>query len=849
MEETYSKPASGLSTAEAARRLAKEGPNLLPSERRYLSAILFGTLRQPAFLLLIAASFLYLALGDLHEGLVLMFMVCVTIGVTLFQEGKTEHTLQSLRDLSSPRVLVVRDGQQVRIAGRDLVAGDLMLLAEGDRVAGDAILTATRNLQVDESLLTGESWPLAKRAATPGELDNPKPGAPGGEALPFLWSGTMVVQGEASAKVVATGERSEIGKIGKSLQSMDVGQSPLQQEITRLIRLVAIAAVGFSVLVTAAAAILYGDWLQATLAGIALSMSLLPEEYAVILAVFPAIGAWRLSRAKVLTRRLSAIETLGSVSVLCTDKTGTLTQNRMTVTHAALAGTGAFTLAEMLRRSSLSLKKVAQIASLASKQQPVDPMEKAFHELARETGDVSQTSRADLLLHEYPLTSETKAMCNIWQRNSERMAAAKGAPEAIARLCKLDGDEYLAMQQDIVSLAQQGLRVLAVAEGSMQGTDLPEKMEHIGFSYLGLLGLSDPLRPEIPDAMQQCRAAHIRVIMITGDHPDTAISIAGKAGMSIDGTLTGKEIELLDDAQLRLRIKSANICARITPDQKLRIVQSLKADGEIVGMTGDGVNDAPALKAAHVGIAMGGRGTDVAREAASLVLLDDNFASIVQGIRLGRRIFANMQNAMSYILAIHVPIAGMAFLPVVLGWPLLLFPMHIAFLQLIIDPACSLAFENEPSEHDTMLQPPRSPTAPLFNRPMLLQAFLHGSAAWAMTVTSYYLASKHLPEAQARALGFSVLVLINIALIFSNLSRRRSVLHTIRSANHIPLAVSLTAAAILGFIIYIPGLGGAFGFEPLGAPEFVTVLAIGAASLMFFEATKILFARGMLRAS
>jgi P-type Ca2+ transporter type 2C len=848
MEETYSEPASGLSTAESARRLAKDGPNLLPSERRYLGAILLTTLRQPAFLLLIAASFLYLALGDLHEGLVLMFMVCITIGVTLFQEGKTEHTLQSLRDLSSPRVLVVRGGQQIRIAGRDLVSGDLMLLAEGDRVAGDAILIASRNLQVDESLLTGESLPLAKRAATPEELGNPQPAAPGGETLPFLWSGSMVVQGEATAKVLATGERSEIGKIGKSLQGMVVGQSPLQQEITRLIRIVAIAAVGFSVLVTVAAAVLYGDWLQAILAGIALSMSLLPEEYAVILAVFPAIGAWRLSRAKVLTRRLSAIETLGSVSVLCTDKTGTLTQNRMTVTHAGLAGTAVFSVEEMLRHSSSLMKKISEIASLASKQKPVDPMEMAFHELARDMAHISQARNAELLLHEYPLTAEMKAMCNIWQQDSEYLAAAKGAPEAIARLCKLDDDEHLAMQQNIASLAQQGLRVLAVAEGTVNGRALPEKLEEIEFSYLGLLGLSDPLRPEIPEAMLQCRAAHIRVVMITGDHPDTAVNIAMLAGMTVDGTLTGKDIDLLDDAQLRLRLNNANICARITPDQKLRIVQSLKADGEVVGMTGDGVNDAPALKAAHVGIAMGGRGTDVAREAASLVLLDDNFASIVQGIRLGRRIFANMQNAMSYILAIHVPIAGMAFLPVALGWPLLLFPMHIAFLQLIIDPACSLAFENEPSEEDTMLQPPRSPTAPLFSRPMLLQAFLHGSAAWAMTATSYYLASKHLPEAQARALGFSVLVLINIALIFSNLSRRSSVLHSIRSANHIPLAVALAAAAILGFIIYVPGLGDAFGFEPLGAPEFVTVLAIGTASFLFFEVTKILFARGTLSA-
>jgi P-type Ca2+ transporter type 2C len=632
--------------------------------------------------------------------------------------------------------------------------------------------------------------------------------------------------------------RSEVGKIGSALQGLDTEASPLKKEVSRLVRIFAVGGATLSVAVALIHGWSHGDWLQAVLAGIALSMALLPEEFPVIITVFPAIGAWRMSKENVLTRRLAAIETLGSISVLCSDKTGTLTENRMTVTHLAPAGSPVRSVQACANETGA--RELAKLASLASNRQAFDPMEKAFHALARQFTHDASGEQAGTLRKEYPLTAALRAMSNVWdgQASTGLLVSAKGAPEAIARLCRMDENARDAMCASVDAMARDGLRVLAVARASFDGPVLPATQEEFHFSYTGLLGLADPLRAEIPVAIEQCRQAHIRVIMITGDHPVTAQSIAGSAGLLVTGLLTGTELEQLDDAQLRQRVQQVNICARITPEQKLRIVQALKANGEVVAMTGDGVNDAPALKAAHVGIAMGGRGTDVAREAASLVLLDDNFASIVRGIRLGRRIYTNMRNAMSYVLSIHVPIAGMAFLPIAFGLPILLFPMHIAFLELIIDPACALAFENESSDTDAMQRPPRDPGMPLFNRKMLMQAMLQGVGALAVVALAYIVASRLMTEAEARAIGFTVLVTVNIALIFSNLSRRKSALHVLRASNRIPLIVAAVAGAILFATIYVPSLADIFRFSPLSPLQFLVGLLAGLLSLIWFEAGK-----------
>lgn len=827
----------GLSAEEAARRLAADGLNALPSDQRRLWTIILSAVREPMFLLLIAAAGLYLALGDLHEGLLLLLMVSVTIGLTLYQEGKTERALAALRDLSSPRALVLRDGKAVRIPGHDVVCGDLLLLAEGDRVPADAVLLESNNMQVDESLLTGESLTVRKRPGTGDEAT----AQPGGDDLPFVWSGTLVVQGDGKALVTATGMQSAIGRIGGALRRLEVERAPLQRETARLVKVLATAGVALSLLVAGTYGVLHGDWLQALLIGIALSMSLLPEEYPVILAVFPAIGGWRLSRVQVLTRRLPAIETLGAVTVLCTDKTGTLTENRMRVVQM-LAGPHHLSLDDTLPPDlPPEAVELAEIASLASKQQAVDPMEQAFHQLADQLAMRQLKPRVRQVCREYALTPALRAMSLVWQTDGAApcLVATKGAPEAVAKLCRLGQDAADAMRTAVDAMAADGLRVLAVASAECDGGRLPDSQAQFQFRYLGLVALADPMREEIPDAVRQCREAGIRVLMITGDYPGTAGSIARQAGLSPQNVLSGDELDLLDEAGLAARLREANVCARITPEQKLRIVQALKSDGEIVAMTGDGVNDAPALKAAHVGIAMGGRGTDVAREAASLVLLDDNFASIVRGIRLGRRIFANMQNAMSYVLAIHIPIAGMALLPALLGWPILLFPMQIAFLELIIDPACSLAFENESSDASAMQRPPRDPSAPLLGRQIVVSAVLCGAAAWLLVSLAYLWTFDRMPEEEARAVAFAVLVIANLALIFSTISRGHGMANAVRSRNRIPLLVALVAVAMLLATLYLPPMAAAFDFAAPAPHHLLAAAAFGTASIFLYELIKL----------
>lgn len=815
----------GLSSAQARQRLAEEGPNCLPAPRRRLLAWLWQTASEPMFLLLLAAAALYLALGDWLEGMVLLAMVGLTIGLTLFQEGKTERALQALRDLSSPRALVLREGRAQRIPGSELVRGDLLLLAEGDRIAADAVLLRASGLRVDESLLTGEAWAVAKQVAS----GTPAPAAPGGDHTPFLWSGTLVLEGEGVARVTATGANTELGKIGRSLQGIGAELSPLQRQSGRMIRLLALCGVAVSVLVGLLYGWRSGAWLPAILAGIALSMSLLPEEFPVILTVFPAIGAWRLARAQVLTRRLPAIEALGSITVLCTDKTGTLTQNRMRVEQLH-AGGAVLAVQDGVPLAPGAFAELARHAALASKQRPSDPMELALHALAG-------PARTDSPLREYPLAPALRAMTLVWDEGAATAtAAAKGAPEAIAALCRLGPQAMAQWRAAADQMAAQGLRVLAVARAAPAPGQLPATQEGFDFTWLGLVGLADPLRPEVPDAIGQCRAAGIRVLMITGDYPVTAASIARQAGLPGEPVLNGDKLDTLDEAALRQALATASVCARISPLQKLRIVEALKANGEVVAMTGDGVNDAPALKAAHVGIAMGQRGTDVAREAAALVLLDDNFASIVHAIRLGRRIFTNMRSAMSYVLAIHVPIASMALLPALLAWPVLLYPMHIAFLELIIDPACSLAFENEASDADAMRRPPRPVDAPLLAWPSVLRALLQGGVALLAAALAYAWAHSALPPAAARATGFAVLVLANLALIFASLAQRRSVLAHLSARNRAPLLVAAVALATLLLVLYLPPVAAAFQFGPLGLGELGVVLGCGVLCLAGSEA-------------
>lgn len=665
----------GLSDQEASQKLKQDGYNELPSrKRRTVMHIVFEVMREPMFLLLMGAGSIYLILGDRGDAFMLLGFVFITMAITIFQERRTERVLETLKDLSSPRALVIRNGEQVRVSGREVVKGDLLVLEEGDRVAADGVLLECHDLLIDESLLTGESVAVSKDTSSPAQGTEP---APSRDANDHVYSGSMVVQGGGLARVMAIGGATEIGKIGRALQTLVPEQSPLQREIGMLVKRFALFGIALSILIFLIFGWTRHDWLNGLLAGITLAMSILPEEFTVIVTVFMALGAWRISKNHVLTRHTPVIEALGSATVLCVDKTGTLTQNRMSV-KAVVIDHQMFSI-EAVQRDNLPipLHQLLEYTVLASEITPFDPMEKAFHRcLADFYPDDRAAHRDWSLAHEYPLTREVMAMTHVWQLadQCEYVVATKGAPESVARLCKLDEQESATVLQQVQELAAQGMRVLGVAKATYAGKTWPSSPDAFEFAWLGLVGLADPIRPTVSQAVMECQQAGIRVVMITGDYPATAQAIAKEAGLASDIVVTGAQLDALNDAELHNAVRDAYIFARILPEQKLRLVNALKANGEIVAMTGDGVNDAPALKAAHIGISMGERGTDVAREASSLVLLNDDLTSIVRTIRLGRRIYDNLRKAMTYVVAVHLPIAGMTLLPLLLGTPLAFAP-------------------------------------------------------------------------------------------------------------------------------------------------------------------------------
>ena len=830
---------SGLSAAEAARRLAADGFNELPQHTRSpLLGLLAEVVREPMFLLLLAAGGIYLLLGDIGEALLLLGFVLVVIAITVVQTRRTERVLAALRDLSSPRALVIRDGLQQRIAGREVVRGDLLVLTEGDRVPADAVVLAANDLMADESLLTGESVPVRKRALG----DTPPPTGPGGDDQPCVWSGTLLVRGRAQAEVRATGPRSELGKIGQSLTALAPEPTPLQRDTARLVRRLALVGLALCALVVVLHGLGGRGWLAGVLAGITLAMATLPEEFPVVLTVFMALGAWRLSQRRVLTRHMPTIETLGQTTVLCVDKTGTLTKNRMTVAVLEVDGerfappAAGDTLPERFH-------SLAEYAILASELAPFDPMERALRALGQRFLHHTGHLHPDwTLAHEYEIGGELLAMSHVWRdpREPVHVVAAKGAAEAIAELCHLDVATRTAWLGRAERMATEGLRVLAVARGVYRGDTWPASQHDFDFAPVGLIGLHDPVRTQVPAALAECYAAGLRVLMITGDHPATACAVARQIGLTpAEAVLTGDELDQMTDDALAERVAAVSIYARMRPQHKLRLVQALRARGEVVAMTGDGVNDAPALKASHIGVAMGSRGTDVAREAADLVLLDDDFAALVAAIRTGRRIFDNLRKSMAYILAVHVPIAGLALLPLLLGWPLALLPVHVVFLELIIDPACSLVFEAEAGDPDLMTRPPRDPHEALFGRFALGVAALQGLIALAMVAGIYGSALQTgLSADAARTSAFLTLVAANLALIFANRSWTQGPLAVLHRRNPVLGWVFLGAGGALALTLALPQARGFFQFDLPPAPVIVGAIAAGLASQLWFEALK-----------
>jgi P-type Ca2+ transporter type 2C len=819
---------TGLTAAEAARRLHEDGPNELPGHRpRNLVAITREVLTEPMFLLLIVASAIYVVLGDTREALVLVASMVIVVAITIAQQRRTEHALAALRDLSSPRALVIRDGVEQRIAGRDVVVGDLVVLREGDRVPADGTLHNATALSVDESILTGESLPVEKSPAS-------------GSDTARVYSGSLVVRGFGTAEVSATGVRSEIGRIGRALVTLKPETTPLFREVRRIVRWVAVAALLLCAAVASIYALTREDWLGGVLAGVTLAMGVLPEEFPVVLTIFLAMGAWRISRVGVLTRQMPAVESIGAATVLAVDKTGTLTENRMRV--ALLESGDAFV---DLRRGAVTLNgttaTVLATALAASERDAFDPMERAIHEMSARLvpDDVARLAASDLV-REYDLTAELLAVTHVWRRSESHHAeiVVKGAPETVLALCRADTQTRERVMARVAAHAEQGLRVLAVARGTHDHTTLPDTPHGFHLALLGLLCLADPLRSDVPAALAECKQAGIRVVMITGDHPGTALAIASQAGFdTAGGVVTGTDLESLTDEALCQRARDVNIYARAKPEHKLRLVQALKANGEVVAMTGDGVNDAPALRAAHVGVAMGRRGTDVAREAAALVLVNDDFGSLVSAVRLGRRIYSNLRHAMTYIVAVHIPLAGLGLLPVLLGWPLLFFPLHVLFLEFVIDPACAFVFEADAEAPDTMRRKPRRPDQPLFSSALLKRSVSLGALVLVLSTIVYALGLRFVGEDEARALTFATIIVSNLALIFVSRSRSESFAMVYTKPNRVFWWIVGLASVALLITIGVPGAAEVFQFAQ---PSW------GALSLVLAAAVSLVLASGWL---
>ena len=788
---------TGLSDAQALARLARDGPNRLPQgPRRTLRTIATGVLMQPMFLLLLAAAAVYAVVGSTGDALTLLASVALVAAISIYQDFRTERVLETLKDLASPRSRVRREGRVLHIASTDIVRGDVLLVAEGDRLACDAVLGEAHSLAVDESLLTGESAPVQKSAEPAnGQAD---------AVHHVLHAGTLVVAGDGTARVSATGAQTALGRIGKTLATIVPRVSRVQRELDTIVRVVAT----FAALICVAAALLYGArqgaWTEGALVGLTLAMAIIPEEFPVVWTVMMALGAWRLSRHQVLTRQPQAIEALGTTTVLCVDKTGTLTHNRMEL--VALSTPQADVMLAPAQAADVRFATLLEVAAQASAADGLEPMDRAILRL-RERSASARQALPGALLHRQGILPERPYVVHRWS-GADGLAeqlAYKGAAEALLPLCALDAAALLRIDRQAQQLASQGLRVLAVARAAVLPEGASKRPE-----WIGLLGFLDPLRDDVPATVASCQRAGIRVVMITGDAAATAGAIARSAGLPEQRVIVGAELDTLDDATLDAATRHSGVFARVTPQHKLRIVRSLQRQGEVVAMTGDGVNDAIALRAADIGVAMGQRGTDVAREAAALVLLDDSFGALVEAVRLGRRIFHNLQRSVNYLLAVHVPIVVVSLIPVLFHGPVLLLPLHVVLLELIIDPACSLVFEAQAQRADAMTQPPRAAHVRLVSWRAALRSLGWGTLAalvvGAVQVLGHY---QDWSTPWMRFAALTSLIVANLVLLlgFLGAAQERAALRGNRALKWLLLGVG----SAYGMVVLIAPLAQRFG--------------------------------------
>ncbi len=819
---------SGLTDNQSSENQIKYGMNELnPEKKKNIFIRILGVFKEPMFLLLFFTAIIYFFLGEARDGIIMLCFVTFMTGISFIQEWRTDKTLEALKELASPRIRVIRESRITSIESREITINDLIILEEGERIPADARIIEMFDFGVDESTLTGESEIVWKKVCSSKNEKN--------NSTEDFWrkdvcyAGTTVIQGSAIAQVFSIGKNTQYGKIGTDILGVPERPTPLENQIRQLVKICALIGLCFFILVSVITLIHTGSIVDSILSGITLAMAMIPEEFPVVLTVFLAMGAWRLAKKNSLVRKMPSVETLGSVSVLCVDKTGTLTKNQMSVK-------------EVRPNNGFKDCELAYWAALACETEPYDPMEKAILEYAWNQGINKEDVFKNPLLYEYSFSSDTKMMGHVWKINDIASLASKGSPESILPLCCLSVEdmENVANQQEL--LASKGYRVIAVARSADMKV-YPDTLKECELDFVGLIGLQDPPRDRVRESIDVCKAAGLRVIMITGDNGITAQSIAHEIGIShSSNVITGPELEIMPDEVLLEKVKDTNIFARVMPRHKMRIVKALRDNGEIVAMTGDGVNDAPALKYADIGIAMGNRGTGVAKEASDMILLDDNFSTIVESVGDGRRIYDNIRKAIGYILVIHIPIALIALLAPLLHMPLVLLPVNIVLLELIIDPTCSIVFERLPAEKDIMHRKPRLNNKPLITGSLIFKSILQGLMIFVAAFGSYTFFFKNgAGESEARTFTMLVLGLSNLLLVYVNQSDVEFAFRNmVNFKDKVVITVNCIIIAVLIIITYVPAVNGIVQTAPLNAKNFLLAIGISVLATMWWEIVKLI---------
>ncbi len=816
---------NGLSTADVLQLQKQFGKNIFQREgSSRLIHIIWEIVKEPMFILLVIACSLYFILGEMNEGIMMLIAMMLVAVISVFQAVKSSNAINALKQFTEPKVKVVRDGQEIIIATEELVPGDIMLLDEGMNVPADAQILNANDLTVNESIITGESMPVEKQEQ---------------EGYNILYQGTTINSGQAVAKVTSTGNQTVLGKLGIKIGAYQSSKTLLQDQINKFVRRLALfGLIGFAIIFFVNY-LHQNNWATSLLFALTLAMSAVPEEIPVAFSSFMALGAYKMSKLGIISRQPQIIENLGAVSVICLDKTGTITENKMEVksiydfdTHASI---------DLHANTKLLNGNALRYAVLASELKPFDAMEKAIWEAYR-THEVPNDLLPNKMIYEYPLEGRPPMMTHVYAFMNTKMAAAKGAAERIMQICKLSESETKEINQYIQNFTTKGFRVIGVASAMHVDEIMPLKQDDFNWHFEGILALYDPSKKNIESIIQQFYSAKIDVKLITGDYAETAINIAWQVGIVNQlKHLTGEQVMNMQQTDLQTAVKSINVFARMFPDAKLKVIEALKENGEIVAMIGDGVNDGPALKSANIGIAMGERGTEIARQAADLILTNDNLESMVIAISEGRKIFNNLKKAIRYIISIHIPIVLIASLPVLFAWvyPNIFSPIHIIFLELIMGPTCSIFFEREPDEEDRMLQKPRDRNLGIFTKDEFLMSIVQGViiAACILTLYYYYM-TIHSNIAHVRTLVFTTLILSNVFLTFANRSFTKTIFYTSKYKNSLAPFIVILSLSFLAVLHFVPAVRNLFQLTIISQAEFWICFGVAFASVMWVEMFK-----------